>query len=342
MSAPVGVGIVGAGRIARVHAEAYRSIARGALVGCTDPNAAAAQGFAAEASGAGPIEIFPSIDALLASPKVGAVIVATPNGLHAEQTIAALRAGKHVFCQKPISMTLDEADRVVAEAKRHPELVLQYGFMLRFTPPMADVRRRVATGALGTPIVSRSAIFGWEPSAPWFYDPKQGGGVILDTMVHFADLLVWLFGPVDYVHADGGAYVLQGARDFGSADNAMVTVKHRSGVISHQYVTWTAGHGNFTFEVYGSGGEMTVDLVRAQTSAVFDKGDSGKGKSAGWSYPDLVWKYGYGGEQQHFVDRILGLGVDPAAAAGVEAARDALALVLAAQRGLESGEIVRC
>jgi myo-inositol 2-dehydrogenase/D-chiro-inositol 1-dehydrogenase len=336
MSDHVRVGIVGSGRIARTHANAYKSAARGSLVGCTDVNPEAAKTFALE-SGA---RVFDSIEAMLTSPEIDAVIIATPNGLHADQTVAALRAGKHVFCQKPIAMTMAEADRVVAEAAHHRDQILQYGFMLRFTPPMADVQRRLKSGGLGSPIVSRSAIFGWEPSAPWFYDPKQGGGVILDTMVHFADLLIWLFGPVDYVHADGGPYVLQGAKDHGSADNAMVTVKHKSGVISHQYVTWTAGHGNFTFEVYGSEGEIAVDLVRSQTSAAFIK--SSAGKSAGWEFPDLVWKYGYGGEQQHFVDRILGLDVDPNAAAGVDAARDALALVLAAQRALDSKEIVRC
>jgi myo-inositol 2-dehydrogenase / D-chiro-inositol 1-dehydrogenase len=336
MSVQVGVGIIGAGRIARTHANAYKSVARGALVACTDVNPQAAQTFGVENG----IKVFDSTEALLKSPEIGAVIIATPNGLHADQTISALRAGKHVFCQKPISMTMAEADRVVTEAESHKGQILQYGFMLRFTPPLADVRQSLKRGALGHPIVSRAGIFGWEPSAPWFYDPKQGGGVILDTMVHFADLVLWLFGPVDYIHADGGPYVLQGAKDYGSADNAMVTIKHKSGVISHQYVTWTAGHGNFTLEIYGSAGEVSVDLVRSQVSSVFAKPLAGKPGS--WEFPDLVWKYGYGGEQQHFVDRILDLGVDPEAAADVYAGRDALALVLAAQQALDSKEIVRC
>jgi myo-inositol 2-dehydrogenase/D-chiro-inositol 1-dehydrogenase len=336
MSGPVGVGIIGSGRIARTHAIAYKSVARGKLIGCTDVIREAASKFAAEND----IRTFDSAAAMLKDPDIDAIIIATPNGLHAQQTIAALRAGKHVFCQKPIAMTLEEADGVVVEAEKWREQILQYGFMLRFTPPLADLRNRLKNGGLGNPIVSRSAIFGWEPSAPWFYDPKQGGGVILDTMVHFADLLLWLFGPVEYVHADGGSYVLQGAKDFGSADNAMVTVKHKSGVISHQYVTWTAGHGNFTFEIYGSQGEISVDLVRSQVSTAFLKGNANG--PFGWEFPDLVWKYGYGGEQQHFVDRILKLDVDPDAAADVYAGRSALALVLAAQQALDSREIVRC
>jgi myo-inositol 2-dehydrogenase / D-chiro-inositol 1-dehydrogenase len=228
---------------------------------------------------------------------------------------------------------------VIAEAEARPEQILQYGFMLRFTPPLGAIRERLNNGILGDPIVSRSAIFGWEPSARWFYDPKQGGGVILDTMVHFADLILWFFGPVDYIHADGGPYVLEGAKEFSSADNAMVTVKHKSGVISHQYVTWTAGHGNFSFEIYGSKGEVAVDLVRSQASTAFVKHGAGR---TGWEFPDLVWKYGYGGEQQHFVDRILGLSTDKDTAADAYAGRDALALVLDAQRALESKEIVRC
>lgn len=336
MTEQVGVGIIGSGRIARTHANAYKSVARGKLIGCTDVIPEAARKFAAENE----IKVFETAEAMFADPNIGAVIIATPNSLHADQTIAALRAGKHVFCQKPVAMTVEEADRVVAEAEKHIDQILQYGFMLRFTPPLGDVRARLKNGSLGNPIVSRSAIFGWEPSAPWFYDPKQGGGVILDTMVHFADLLIWFFGPVEYVHADGGPYVLQGAKDHGSADNAMVTVKHKSGVISHQYVTWTAGHGNFTFEVYGSEGEISVDLVRSQVSAAFVKPNSGK--QSGWEFPDLVWKYGYGAEQQHFVDHILGLTADADAAADVHAGRAALLLVLAAQQALDCKEIVRC
>ena len=336
MTAPVRVGVIGTGRIARTHAAAYKHVARGVLTACTDAVADAAQRFGEENG----LRVFSSAEELLASPDIDAVIIATPNGLHAEQTVAALRAGKHVFCQKPIAMTLDEADRVISESQLHPGQVLQYGFMLRFTPPLDALRARIQNGSLGEPIVSRAAIFGWEPSAPWFYDPKQGGGVILDTMVHFADLILWLFGPVDYIHADGGPYVLAGAREHCSADNAMVTVKHKSGVISHQYVTWTAGHGNFTFEIYGSDGEASVDLVRGQASAAFAKPRQGAGGA--WEFPDLVWKYGYGGEQQHFVDRVLGLQVAPDAAADVHAGRAALALVLDAQRSLETGEIVRC
>jgi myo-inositol 2-dehydrogenase/D-chiro-inositol 1-dehydrogenase len=324
----VNVALIGAGRIARVHAEAYRHVSRGRLVACTDPVEEAARALSRDYG----LTVAPDLDALLKDPDVHGVLIASPNALHPEQTIAALAAGKHVFCQKPIALTMADADRVVAAGAAAPEQVLQHGFMLRFTPPLPALRDRVAGGELGDPIAARAAVFGWEPTADWFYDPAQGGGVILDTLVHFADLVLWLFGPAETVYTEGGAYVLEGAKRHRSPDNATVTVRHASGVVTSMYVTWTAGHGNFTLETYGSAGSATVDLVQAQAMSIF-------AKSAGWGYPDLVWNYGYQGEQQYFVDRIAGR-TDGARAATPAQARDALALVLAAQQSLDEHRIV--
>ncbi|GAA4439958.1 Gfo/Idh/MocA family protein [Phytohabitans houttuyneae] len=324
----VNVALVGAGRIARVHANAYRHVSRGGLVACTDPHAEAAAALARDFD----LKVAPDFDALLADESVDALLIASPNAVHADQTVAALAAGKHVFCQKPIALTLADADRVVAAAEG-TDRVLQHGFMLRFTPPLPQLRDRVAGGELGEMIASRAAVFGWEPTNDWFYDPAQGGGVILDTLVHFADLVLWLFGPAASVHTEGGAYVLEGAKRHNSPDNATVTVRHVSGVVTSMYVTWTAGHGNFTFEVYGSDGSAAVDLVRSQVMRTFDRGGSG------WGYPDMLWDYGYQGEQQYFVDRVAGREPGDRAATPAQA-RDALALVLAAQQALDQRRAV--
>nr|WP_062336776.1 Gfo/Idh/MocA family oxidoreductase [Herbidospora sakaeratensis] len=323
----VNVALVGAGRIARVHANAYQGVSGGRLVACTDPVEAAAQSLAKDFD----LDVAPSMEAILGNPDIDAVLIASPNALHPDQTLAALRAGKHVFCQKPIALTLEEADRVVAEAATI-DRILQYGFMLRFTPPMPQLRQRVTGGELGTVIASRAAVFGWEPTGDWFYDPAQGGGVILDTLVHFADLVLWLFGPAEKVYTDGGAYVLDGAKRFGSPDNATVQVRHSTGVVTSMYVTWTAGHGNFTIETYGSTGSAAVDLVSSQITRTFDRDN-------GFGFPDLVWDYGYRGEQQHFVDRIAGTSTE-VIGGGVVEARDALALCLAAQRSLDEARVV--
>ncbi|MCU1549845.1 MAG: Myo-inositol 2-dehydrogenase / D-chiro-inositol 1-dehydrogenase [Glaciihabitans sp.] len=328
----VRVGLIGAGRIAKVHAAAYDRIARGSIVAVTDPVIEAAQAMSKEHGYA----LAPSFTDLLHDDSIDAVLLATPNFLHADQTIQALEAGKHVFCQKPISLTLEDANRVVAAAAAS-DRILQFGFMLRFTPPIPQLQQRIERGELGPLIAAQAAVFGWEPSSDWFYDPKNGGGVILDTLVHFGDLVLWLFGPAERVTTEGGAYKLEGAKRFGSPDNAVVTIRHKSGVVSSMYVSWTAGRGNFTLDVFGNDGSATVDLVHSQALNLFiaDKGR----EDAGWQYPDLVWDYGYAGEQQYFVDHILGR-VDGARAGTAGQARDALALMLAAQESLDVGHTV--
>ncbi|MDQ1548123.1 MAG: myo-inositol 2-dehydrogenase / D-chiro-inositol 1-dehydrogenase [Actinomycetota bacterium] len=328
----VRVGLIGAGRIAQVHAAAYQRIARGEIVVVTDPVIAAAERMSTEHGYA----LSPTFQDILADDSIDAVLLATPNFLHAEQTIQALEAGKHVFCQKPIALTLEDANRVV-DAANASDRHLQFGFMLRFTPPLPQLQARLANNELGSLIAAQAAVFGWEPSNEWFYDPKNGGGVILDTLVHFGDLVLWLFGPADRVTTEGGAYKLEGAKKFGSPDNAVVTVRHRSGVISSMYVSWTAGRGNFTLDVFGNDGSATVDLVHSQALNlhIADKSRD----DVGWQYPDLLWDYGYAGEQQYFVDRILGR-EDGSRVGSAGDARDALALMLAAQRSLDDGHTV--
>lgn len=333
MSDDVRIGLIGAGRIARVHAEAYRHVTRGRIASCTDPVTSVARSLAADFG----FDIAEDFDALLSDPDIDAVLIATPNDLHADQTIAALRAGKHVFCQKPIALSLVDADRVVSEAASS-DRILQFGFMLRFTPPLPDLQKRIVSGELGDPIAARAAVFGWEPSNEWFYDPKHGGGVILDTLVHFGDLVLWLFGPAAQVYTQGGVYVLDGARRYRSPDNATVTVTHASGVVSSMYVSWTTGYGNFSLDVFGSAGSSTVDLLHSQGSKVFLKPGPAEG-SSGWTFPDLVWTYGYTGEQQYFVDRVAGL-EDGGRTAGAVGARSALELVLAAQQSLDENRVV--
>jgi myo-inositol 2-dehydrogenase/D-chiro-inositol 1-dehydrogenase len=103
------------------------------------------------------------------------------------------------------------------------------------------------------------------------------------------------------------------------------------------YATWTAGHGNFTLELYGSEASLVVDLVERQTTRLFRR--NGAAGPGGFSFPDLVWEYGYAGEQQEFVDRVRGV-ADASRAADAADARSALALVLALQRSLDEQRIV--
>jgi myo-inositol 2-dehydrogenase/D-chiro-inositol 1-dehydrogenase len=333
VSADVRLGIVGTGRIGRVHADAYARVTNGRLVACTDAVSERAEAFARDYA----LDLSPDFDSLLRRDDIDGVLIATPNWLHADMTITALNAGKHVFCQKPMALTLQDADAVQQAASR-TDRVLQFGFMLRFTPPLPAAQSLIASGALGDVIATNSVVFGWEPSAEWFYDKAAGGGVILDTMIHIADLVCWLAGDVDRVHAEGGAFVLEGSKRHASPDNASVLMRHVGGATTTIYVTWTAGHGDFTCEIYGTEGSLNIDLVEKQAARLFLRRPHGA-IPAGHSFPGMVWSYSYVEEQQYFVDQIRGVAA-PGRAATSKDARRALAVALAAQMALDEGRSV--
>jgi myo-inositol 2-dehydrogenase/D-chiro-inositol 1-dehydrogenase len=158
-------------------------------------------------------------------------------------------------------------------------------------------------------------------------------------MVHFVDLVLWVFGDVDRVYTEGGAYQLEGAKRHRSPDNASVSLHHRGGATSTMYVSWTSGYGNFRFDIYGTEGSAGVDLVQKQATTAFHKAGSRHPNSPGWEFPDLVWEYAYAAEQQHFIDRICGRALTNVGAGAPEALK-ALEVVLAAQLSLDEGRVV--
>jgi myo-inositol 2-dehydrogenase/D-chiro-inositol 1-dehydrogenase len=311
-------------------------VAGGRLAAVADTDAQRRETFAGEFG----LQAYADYRAMLQDPELDAVLIAAPNWLHAEMAIAAAAAGKNVFCQKPLALTVPDAEAII-HAARKSGVTLQVGFMLRFTPPMRKVKDLIESGALGNVIAIRAAIFGWEPSDEWFYVREKGGGVILDTMIHFADLLHWLAGPISQVYAEGGAYVLPGAKRHESPDNACVTLHHRAGAMSQLYVSWTTGYGDFFCEVYGSKGSVSVNFLERQVTSVYIKGQAGAEPQtypSGWSHLNMLWPLGYAGEAQYFVDQIRG-----AAASGNASGEDgraALKVVLAAQESMDAKKII--
>src|SRR6266516_1916908 len=134
-------------------------------------------------------------EALAAAPDLDAAIVATPNALHAPQTIALLRAGKHVMVEKPMATTVAESDAMI-EASRASRASLMVAHCWRFRDEVIAVRDRIATGELGEIVKTRGygVHAGWGPSG-WFTDPAlAGGGALLDMGVHAIDTARFLLG----------------------------------------------------------------------------------------------------------------------------------------------------
>jgi predicted dehydrogenase len=197
---------------------------------------------------------------LVADPGVDAVVVATPNALHAEQAIACLRAGKHVLVEKPMARDLAEADAMLAaEAASRARLMVAHCW--RFHPDVLALRARVAAGELGEVVKTRGygAHARWGPSG-WFTDPElAGGGALLDMGVHAIDTARFLLGdprPVAVRATVGARY-----RDDPVDDDAIVLVTWSNGSNSIVESGWWQPHvGGLEAdtELYGTGGYARV------------------------------------------------------------------------------------
>lgn len=145
-----------------------------------------------------------NIDMLLLDPNIEAVVIATPNGLHADQAVACLERGLPVFCQKPLATTLADGERVVSAARRADRL-LGIDFCYRHVNGMQELRRRLMTGAIGE-IVGVDLTFhnAYGPDPSWCQDRElAGGGCLLDLGVHLLDLALWVQGmpPIERVRS---------------------------------------------------------------------------------------------------------------------------------------------
>jgi myo-inositol 2-dehydrogenase/D-chiro-inositol 1-dehydrogenase len=194
----VALALIGAGRMGRTHARALARCQAARLVAVCDPLRASAE--AAAPAGAWVPE---QVDELLADPSIAGVLIAAPTPLHDGLVERALVAGKHVLCEKPL--TLDVA-RDIALGRLAEDLgrVLQVGFWRRFAWPYREAARLLAEGAIGEPRLIRACQWDSQPPPAAFCDPAVSGGIEIDCGVHELDLSAWLLGsPIAHVSAAG-------------------------------------------------------------------------------------------------------------------------------------------
>ena len=182
--------------------------------------------------------------------------------MHLGQIIAALRAGKHVFCEKPLSLDLGDCLKVEAEAARHPQLTIMIGFVRRFDASYHDAQQKIAQGLIGKPYLVRSQTCDQhDPSGAFMRFAPTSGGIFLDCSVHDIDLARWLLGnPVPKrVYASGTNAIHTGLQAFGDVDNGLATVEFSDGSMASFMASRTMAHGHETLtEVFGTGGRLAV------------------------------------------------------------------------------------
>jgi myo-inositol 2-dehydrogenase / D-chiro-inositol 1-dehydrogenase len=329
----VGVGLVGAGLIGAFHGESLAWRVPGArLAGIADPAPGAAERLAARLGGG---QATTDPDELLADPSVEAVVIAAPARFHADLVVAAAGAGKAVFCEKPMAVTLADADRAVAAAEA-AGVALQVGFNRRFDASFRAARDLVAAGRLGTPQLLRSLTR--DPGIP---DPGRvpPSTIFLETLIHDFDTLRFLNPGAEavevYAVADALAY--PDFRDKGLHDTAVVLVRFDNGALATAEASFNAVYGyDIRGEVFGSGGMVTAGDIR-RTSMVFH-GAEGVVAGDTWRRNVDLFRDAYTAELGHFVDCAR---TRATPSPGGRDARAALAIALAAIRSVESGGPVR-
>jgi myo-inositol 2-dehydrogenase / D-chiro-inositol 1-dehydrogenase len=303
------VALLGAGFIAEIHAESYqRFVPDAELVAVYSRTEEHARAFAARH---GIPRWFTDVDKAIGESGSEVVDLCLPNHLHASITIAAARAGKHVVIEKPLCLTLDEADAMIAACQEHGRK-LMYAEELCFAPKYERVRDLAREGALGTIYYMRQCEKHSGPHSNWFYDINQsGGGALMDMGCHGIGWFRWLLGKPRavsvYAHMQRG---LIHAHRTQCEENSVCIVEFEGGAIGIAENSWAKlGGMEDRIEVCGTGGVMYADLFQGNSALTYSEKGYGyamekAGSTQGWTFTmfEEAFNQGYPHELKHFID----------------------------------------
>ena len=252
----LGIGIIGAGRIGAVHAEsiAFR-LPDARIVAVADVSRAAAEALAARCSIP---HVAGSSDEILADPGIAAVLICSSTDTHSNLIVQAAKAGKHIFCEKPIAFSLGEIDHALAAVKS-AGVNLQIGFNRRFDSNFARVRKAVVSGEIGIP--SMLHIISRDPAPPPLAYVEVSGGLFLDMTIHDFDMARFLIGDeVEEIYTAAGVMVDPEIGKAGDLDTALVVLRFRNGVIGTIDNSRKAVYGyDQRVEIMGSEGKIATE-----------------------------------------------------------------------------------
>ncbi len=323
-------GLLGAGRIGKVHAKAVSGDAGAKLVAVADAMAPAAQAIADQYG----CEVR-SIDAILAAKDIDAVVICTPTDTHADLIEAFAKAGKAVFCEKPIDLSLDRV-KACLKVVRDTKAVLMVGFNRRFDPHFMAVKAEITKGTLGD--VEMVTITSRDPGAPGLDYIGRSGGIFRDMTIHDFDMARFLLGEeVAEVSAMAAVLVDPAIGKAGDSDSVQVMLKTATGKMALISNSRRATYGyDQRIEVHGSLGAATAENQRPFMIEVASK--------LGYTRPPLhdffMTRYteAYAAEIASFIAAVGGKGkASPSGEDGLAA----LALAEAALKSVAEGRTVK-
>ena len=206
-------------------------------------------------------DIYSTYESMLEHPNMDAVVIITSTNSHAEHIIKAMESGLHVFCEKPLSIDIENCLKVEEEAKKYSNLIVMIGFNRRYDPSYVDAKKTIIENKVGKPFFVRSQTVDKDIWAPFQLSfVKTSGGVFHDFNVHDVDLARWYIGSeVKRLWSQGGAYRFKEFGDLGDADNTFVFCEFEDGSMALLGASRTSSYGHDTFtEIIGTEGKLTV------------------------------------------------------------------------------------
>lgn len=255
----------GAGRIGQIHAANLALNPATRLKYVVDVNAAAAKTLADRHAAA-----VGSIEQALSDPAVNAVIIASSTDTHADLAIRSARAGKAIFCEKPIDLSLERVDACLAEVAK-AKVPMLVGFNRRFDPSFAELKTRITAGAIGA--VEQVIISSRDPGLPPLAYLTVSGGLFRDMTIHDFDMARWLLGeePVE-VFAYASALVDPQVAKVGDVDSAMIVMRTAGGKLAHINNSRRASYGyDQRIEVHGAKGRISAGNRTPSTVEIADQ-----------------------------------------------------------------------
>ncbi len=252
----IGIGVIGAGRIGRVHTETIaQRIAEAEVVSVVDIDISAARELADKYM---ITQVSDNYIDVVANRDVDAVLICSPTETHAEYVIAAAKAGKHIFCEKPVALDLNDIKRAL-EAVEESGVKFMVGFNRRFDPNFKKIKEMVTGGKIGEPHILK--ITSRDPAPPPPEYVAASGGMFLDMTIHDFDMARYIVGSeVDEISVFGGVRVDERIGQAGDVDTAVITLKFENGAFGVIDNSRQAVYGyDQRVEIFGSNGMVKVD-----------------------------------------------------------------------------------
>ncbi len=301
MKKQVRICMIGAGRVGRNHSNALtRHVSDGKIVALVDPMESVRKETATDF---GIENSFESLEQALEKVEFDAVVITTPTPTHLPLASMAADHGKHVFLEKPMALNLAECDAIMASTTKN-KVLLQVGFMRRFTPEFVAAAERIEAGEIGTPMMVKSNTHGPGLPPPWARDLRTSNGMLAEVNSHDWDTTRWFMGS-NYERVYTEVANFKGAANNVDVphfyDNVLVNIKFESGGLGLISGVCPCGYGyDARAEVIGEKGIIQVGSLNGQSVVVCTNRDQGLITPITRTWPErFIWGYIY--ELEHFV-----------------------------------------